>query len=65
MASDRVRPDRTSAFALGEPAEHLERGGQLGVAVGEGEFRVDDQRVAVLDEQVPRVAQLPVLLPLR
>jgi hypothetical protein len=40
-----------------QSGEHLERGGPLGVAVSGGELGVDDQRGAVLDQQMPRVAQ--------
>lgn len=44
-------------LGLGETVEHLERCGLLGVAVGGGEFGIDDQSGAVLDQQVPGVAQ--------
>ena len=42
----------------GEPGEHGQRAGPLGVPVGGGQLGVDDQRVAVLHEQVTRVAEL-------
>ena len=41
----------------GQSGQHLDGGGPLGVAVGGGELGVDDQGVAMLHEQVPRVAQ--------
>ena len=52
-----VPGDGAAPSARGEPGEHLDRGGPLGVAVGGGQLGVDDQRVAVLHQQVPRVAQ--------
>ena len=60
----RPRPDRSApAFRPGggHSAAELQPlhdgGGPLGVAVGLGELRVDDQGVAVLHEQVARIAE--------
>jgi hypothetical protein len=41
--------------------DHAERGGTLCRAVGLGQSRIDDERVAVLHRQMPHVAELGLL----
>jgi hypothetical protein len=47
-----VGGDGAAAGPARQTGEQLDGGGPLGVAVGLGEFGVDDQGVAVLHEQV-------------
>ena len=53
-----VAGDRASPFLAWEPFEHLERGVTFRVAGRFGELDVDEQRVAMLHQQMPRVAEL-------
>ena len=48
-----VAGDRATPLRCWEPGEHLERGRPLRVAVSGGELGVDDQRGAVLHQQMP------------
>src|ERR1700730_2738697 len=53
-----VTRDGSSSCHGWEPFEHLERSGTFGVSGRFGEFGVDDQRVAMLHQQMARVTEL-------
>jgi hypothetical protein len=52
-----VGGDRASTGQLRQAGEHFHGGGSFGVAVGNGQLGVDDQRRAMLHQQVPGVAE--------